>query len=112
MCQAVDQVCTGAASNVFCPIRPPGHHAGPKGVVPLPDGNGPESHGFCILNNISIGSAYALNQYRDTVKKVAIVDFDVHHGNGTEETVRWLQPSLETVEMVNDTYFGMVQVRF
>eukprot|EP01034_Spumella_vulgaris_P022232 gene22231-28346_t len=105
VCEAVDVVVAGEVRNAFCPIRPPGHHAGPRGLVKGLAG-GPDSHGFCILNNISIGAAYAMNRYRDSVKKVAIVDFDVHHGNGTEETVRWLTPSLEEVPVVNDLCFG------
>lgn len=74
VCQAVDLVAGNQARNAFCPVRPPGHHAGPKGVVKGKDG-GPDSHGFCILNNVSIGASYAMNMHRDTVKKVAIVDF-------------------------------------
>jgi acetoin utilization deacetylase AcuC-like enzyme len=46
------------------------------------------SRGFCLLNNVAIAGAYARCRYRDTIKKVAIIDFDVHHGNGTEEIVR------------------------
>lgn len=76
VCQAVDLVATGRARNAFCPVRPPGHHAGPKGVVKGKDG-GSDSHGFCILNNVSIGASYAMNMHRDTVKKVAIVDFGI-----------------------------------
>ena len=61
--------------------------------------SGPDSHGFCLLNNISIAGAYALNKHREVIKRIAIVDFDVHHGNGTEETIRWLTPHLsETVQ--------------
>ena len=68
----VDMVCRGQARNAFAPVRPPGHHAGPKGLVKGRDG-GPDSHGFCLLNNVSIGAAYALNVHRDTIKRVAIV---------------------------------------
>ena len=79
VCQAVKLVAGSgsqrAARNAFCPVRPPGHHAGPKGVVKGHEPGASDSHGFCILNNVSIGAAYAMNQYRDTVKKVAIVDF-------------------------------------
>jgi len=74
VCQAVDLVAGKQARNAFCPVRPPGHHAGPKGVVRTKDG-GSDSHGFCILNNVSIGAAYAMNRYRDSVERVAIVDF-------------------------------------
>ena len=70
--QGVDMVCRGLAQNTFAPVRPPGHHAGPKGLVKGQDG-GPDSHGFCLLNNVSIGAAYALNVHRDIVRRVAIV---------------------------------------
>lgn len=76
VCSAVDKVAKGEAKNAFCPIRPPGHHAGPLGSV---KSAGSDSHGFCILNNISIGASYSMSQYRDTIKKVAIVDFGKIH---------------------------------
>ena len=101
----VDMVCNGTARNAFAPVRPPGHHAGPKGLVRGRDG-GPDSHGFCLLNNVSIGAAYAMNVHRDKVKRVAIVDFDVHHGNGTEETIRWLKPGVDDVSILESTCFG------
>lgn len=109
VCESVDQIMSGAARNAFAPVRPPGHHAGPRGLTKGDEG-GPDSHGFCFLNNISIGAAYAMNKYRETIKKVAIVDFDVHHGNGTEETVRWLKPGLDTEEYYNDSSFGTMYV--
>ncbi len=98
VCHAVDEVMSGRAKNSFCPVRPPGHHAGPHGVVPSRrDPNG--SHGFCLLNNVAIGAAYAMSVYRHAgVKKVAILDFDVHHGNGTEACVANTAPSLDTFE--------------
>ena len=68
---AVDMVMAGAAPNAFCNIRPPGHHATRE-----------HSGGFCIFNNIALGAAYALEHHG--LKRVAIVDFDVHHGDGTE----------------------------
>ena len=52
------------------------------------------SHGFCLLNNVAIGAAYARCVHRSTVKKVAIIDFDVHHGNGTEALIRNVEPSI------------------
>jgi acetoin utilization deacetylase AcuC-like enzyme/ankyrin repeat protein len=83
---AVDAVLSGEARNAFCAVRPPGHHAGPRGVVPSAvDPNG--SHGFCLLNNVAIGAAYAMAVHRHKVRRVAILDFDVHHGNGTEACV-------------------------
>lgn len=96
VCEAVDRVVSGDYRNSFCAVRPPGHHAGPRGIVRCT--NDPEggSHGFCFLNNVAIGAAYARSMYRNEgIKKVAIVDFDVHHGNGTEEIIRQLVPSVE-----------------
>ena len=63
---------TGAVPNAFCLVRPPGHHAEHNGGM-----------GFCIFNNISIGARYA--QRRHGVERVLIADWDVHHGNGTQE---------------------------
>lgn len=73
VCRAVDEVLKGCAKNAFCAVRPPGHHAGPRGLVKSQ--SGADSHGFCLLNNISIAAAYAMNRHRDVVRKVAIVDF-------------------------------------
>lgn len=96
VCEAVDKVVAGDHRNAFCVVRPPGHHAGPRGIVRCdndPDGG---SHGFCFLNNVAIGAAYARSMYRNEgIQKIAIVDFDVHHGNGTEEIVRQLVPTIE-----------------
>lgn len=96
VCDAVDRVVAGDYRNSFCSVRPPGHHAGPRGIVRCSnDTEG--SHGFCLLNNVAIGAAYARSMYRnDGIRKVAIVDFDVHHGNGTEEVIRQLVPTIET----------------
>ncbi|UDM16727.1 histone deacetylase family protein [Vogesella sp. XCS3] len=70
--KAVDMVMNKEAPNAFCAIRPPGHHAESNKAM-----------GFCFFNNIAVGIAHALSQYR--LERVAIIDFDVHHGNGTEE---------------------------
>jgi acetoin utilization deacetylase AcuC-like enzyme len=109
VCEGVDDIMTGKTRNSFAPVRPPGHHAGPRGLTKGEEG-GPDSHGFCFLNNISIGAAYSMNKYRETIKRVAIVDFDVHHGNGTEETVRWLKPGLDQEEFFGESSFGCVNV--
>jgi len=95
VCEAVDRVMAGDFRNAFCAVRPPGHHAGPRGIVKCE--NDPEgSHGFCLLNNVAIGAAYARSMYRnDGIKKVAIIDFDVHHGNGTEAVIMNLVPSVD-----------------
>ncbi|MEO1767443.1 histone deacetylase family protein [Thiobacter aerophilum] len=69
---AVDGVVRGELTNAFCAVRPPGHHACRERAM-----------GFCIFNNVAVGAAHALTAHGLT--RVAIVDFDVHHGNGTEE---------------------------
>ena len=95
--EAVDSVLDGQASNAFCVTRPAGHHAGPRGAAKtmMEAGKESESHGFCLLSNAAIGAAHALaSRGRDRgVERVAIIDWDVHHGNGTEECVRNLRPS-------------------
>ena len=68
----VDLVMTGQARNVFCAVRPPGHHALSN-----------RSMGFCIFNNVAVAAAHARAVHG--IKRVAILDFNVHHGNGTEE---------------------------
>ena len=67
-----DLVVSGQAENAFCNVRPPGHHASRSGAM-----------GFCIFNNIAVGVAHAMEHHK--IERVAIVDFDVHHGNGTED---------------------------
>lgn len=107
VCEAVDKVVNGDHRNAFCAVRPPGHHAGPRGIVRCP--NDPEggSHGFCLLNNVAIGAAYARSVYRHAgIKRIAIVDFDVHHGNGTEEIVRQLVPTVEKAVVRAPFAFG------
>ena len=69
---AIDGIHNKEFKNAFCNVRPPGHHC-----------NQNKAAGFCILNNIAIGAKYLLNKYK--YKKVAIIDFDVHHGNGTQD---------------------------
>ena len=74
-CAAVDDVVAGTAENAFCAMRPPGHHAEPARAM-----------GFCLFNNIFIGARHA--QEKHGLRRVAIVDFDVHHGNGTDVMTR------------------------
>ncbi len=84
---AIDIVMSREATNAFALIRPPGHHAGYFGPVENPV---TISNGFCIINNVCVGAAYAKYFYSDKIKKIAIFDFDVHHGNGTEEIIQML----------------------
>ncbi len=78
--RAVDAVIGGAASNAFCAIRPPGHHA-----------TSDRAMGFCLFNNAAMAARHARQAHG--LEKVAIVDFDVHHGNGTQE-IFWRDPSV------------------
>ena len=84
---AIDLVMKGTSKNAFALIRPPGHHAGFYGPVENPIVT---SIGFCIVNNVAIGAAYAKYKYKNDINKIAIIDFDVHHGNGTEEIIQML----------------------
>ena len=73
----------GRHRNAFCIVRPPGHHAGINGLL-----DGGESCGFCIFNSVAAGAMHAISNERLMCERCAIVDFDAHHGNGTEEIVR------------------------
>ena len=96
-CHAVDRIMSGDCRNAFCVVRPPGHHAGPRGLVTGEDDPDGGSHGFCLFNNVAVAAGYARHMYRHVgLKRVAILDFDVHHGNGTEALVRNLEPSIVT----------------
>ena len=89
--QAVDAVMTGAYRNAFCATRPPGHHAGIFGKTFHPEDKRKAcSNGFCFINNVAMAASYTMSTYRKDVKKVAIIDFDVHHGNGTQEIIEAL----------------------
>jgi len=70
--KAIDAVLTGQVANAFCAVRPPGHHA-----------TADQAMGFCFFNNVAIGARYL--QRRHGIKKIAIIDWDVHHGNGTQD---------------------------
>jgi len=72
LCFAVDQVMSGAARNAFCAVRPPGHHAEHNRAM-----------GFCLFNNVAVGALHARAVHG--LQRIAVVDFDVHHGNGTQD---------------------------
>lgn len=71
LCAAVDTVVADGKANAFCAVRPPGHHAEPRHAM-----------GFCLFNNVAIGAAHARAAHG--LRRAAVVDFDVHHGNGTQ----------------------------
>ena len=71
VCDAIDSVMAGDVDNAFCAVRPPGHHAEPGRAM-----------GFCLFNNVAVGALYARETYG--LGRIAAVDFDVHHGNGTQ----------------------------
>jgi acetoin utilization deacetylase AcuC-like enzyme len=68
---AIDAVMKGEAQNAFCAVRPPGHHAEPRHAM-----------GFCLFNNVAIAAMHARRAHK--IERVAVIDFDVHHGNGTQ----------------------------
>jgi acetoin utilization deacetylase AcuC-like enzyme len=74
-CQGVDNLMTENTGAVFCATRPPGHHATPTHAM-----------GFCLFNHVAIAALHAREQYK--LERIAIVDFDVHHGNGTQDIMQ------------------------
>src|SRR2546427_2574738 len=71
-CQAIDAIMEGEANNAFVPMRPPGHHATPDRAM-----------GFCLFNNVAVAARYAQSRHKE-IGRVAVIDWDVHHGNGTQ----------------------------
>eukprot|EP01054_Gregarina_sp_Poly1_P003293 Gregarina_sp_Poly_1__3292@NODE_1945_length_3024_cov_116_019953_g518_i2_p1_GENE_NODE_1945_length_3024_cov_116_019953_g518_i2NODE_1945_length_3024_cov_116_019953_g518_i2_p1_ORF_typecomplete_len986_score207_71Hist_deacetyl/PF00850_19/2_2e57Ank_2/PF12796_7/0_00021Ank_2/PF12796_7/2Ank_5/PF13857_6/5_6e03Ank_5/PF13857_6/0_044Ank_5/PF13857_6/10Ank_4/PF13637_6/0_012Ank_4/PF13637_6/2_8e02EFhand_11/PF08976_11/0_14_NODE_1945_length_3024_cov_116_019953_g518_i2672706 len=114
---AVQAVCEGLFKNAFCVVRPPGHHVGVWGAAQPPSNGSSEgvdvmsmdsavgSLGFCLLNNVAIGAAYARYNYK-MIKRIAIVDFDIHHGNGTEQIIRHLGKTTRKIELESVSPWG------
>ncbi|MFQ5775948.1 MAG: histone deacetylase family protein [Kiloniellaceae bacterium] len=80
VCAAVDAVAGGEAANAFCAVRPPGHHAEPERAM-----------GFCLFNNVAVGALQAREVHG--LWRIGVIDFDVHHGNGTQ-AMFWDDPDL------------------
>ncbi len=80
VCAAIDIIIAEGAKNAFCAIRPPGHHAEHSNAM-----------GFCLFNNVAVGAAHARCVHG--LERVAVIDFDVHHGNGTQAAF-WNDPNL------------------
>ena len=80
VCAAVDAVMAGEAANAFCAVRPPGHHAEVA-----------QAMGFCLFNNVAVGALHAREKHG--CGRIAVLDFDVHHGNGTQ-AIFWNDPDL------------------
>jgi acetoin utilization deacetylase AcuC-like enzyme len=79
VCAAVDAMIDNGTTRAFCAVRPPGHHATRDTAM-----------GFCLFNNVAVGAAHAMSR---GIERVAIVDFDVHHGNGTQD-IFWSEPNV------------------
>lgn len=88
--QATDMVLAGEASNAFCAVRPPGHHAESRRAM-----------GFCFFNNIAVGIAHALAA---GIQRIVVADFDVHHGNGTEERFHG-NPKVQMVSIFQHPFY-------
>lgn len=91
VCDATERVVRGEHGKAFCLVRPPGHHATPD-----------EPMGFCLFNNVAIGARVATRELG--IKRVMIVDFDVHHGNGTQD-VFWEDPDVGYFSMHRSNFY-------
>jgi acetoin utilization deacetylase AcuC-like enzyme len=89
--QSVDLVMSGDASRAFALVRPPGHHAEPNRAM-----------GFCLFNNVAVAARHAMDQY--ALSRVAIVDWDVHHGNGTQ-AIFWNDPEVLFISLHQFPYY-------
>lgn len=88
---AIDAVMKGEVSNAFCAVRPPGHHALPNRAM-----------GFCFFNNVAIGARYLQRRYG--LSRIAIVDWDIHHGNGTQ-AVFYSDPSVLYISLHQESIY-------
>ena len=88
VCKAIDAVVRKEYRNAFCVVRPPGHHAGNKGSTRKDKIDDEEpglvGQGFCLINHVAVGARHALARH-ESIKKVVVIDWDLHHGNGTEQ---------------------------
>ncbi|KAK8797277.1 hypothetical protein WA158_004485 [Blastocystis sp. Blastoise] len=105
ICTAIDTLMKEDSNchNAFVCVRPPGHHVGVSGAVDNENVKG-VSNGFCLFNNVCVAAAYARNMY-PSLTRIAILDIDIHHGNGTQEIVEALVPTLhaQTLSLFNST---------
>ena len=97
-CDAVDKIMAGEIDNAFCALRPPGHHAEPN-----------QAMGFCLFNSIAIAAVYAHKQLFQ--HRVAVIDFDVHHGNGTQTVAQRTKGMLYASSHQSPLYPGTGQVQ-
>jgi acetoin utilization deacetylase AcuC-like enzyme len=88
---AVDAVIEGRVRNAYALVRPPGHHAGPTG-----------GHGYCVFNNVALTARHLVQTHG--LGRIAIVDWDVHHGNGTQDTF-WSDPAVLTISVHQEDLF-------
>ena len=90
VCSAIRHIIKKRYKNAFCAVRPPGHHCGSNGatesIKERINLKGAVTHscgqGFCLLNNVAVGAHYALESHPSVIQRIAIFDWDLHHGNG------------------------------